>query len=82
MTARQPTPPTNWRRASDLTMAEAARVLKCSKSHAYALAEAGGLPTHQDQLGRLRVKPADLEPLVATQQANDDAQADLFGGGA
>lgn len=72
--------PTAWRNAPELTLTEAARVLGWSRSLTYDRAQAGVLPTHQDRLGRLRVKPADLEPLVAAQEAEDAAQPDLFGG--
>lgn len=68
----------NWRNAPYLTLAEAAEVLGVSRSKAYEMAHTGDLPTYPDHLGRQRVMPADLEPLVATQQANDDPQGDLF----
>ena len=70
----------NWRQAPHLTLAEAAQVLGVSRSKAYEMAHAEDLPTYPDDLGRQRVKPADLEPLVAAQQADDAAQPDLFGG--
>lgn len=71
----------NWRNAPYLTLAEAAEVLGVSRSKAYEMAHAGDLPTHPDPLGRQRVKPADLEPLVAAQEAADADQPDLFGTG-
>lgn len=70
----------NWRQAPYLTLAEAADVLRVSRSKAYEMAHAGDLPTHPDDLGRLRVKPADLEPMVAALEAETNAQPDLFGG--
>lgn len=39
------------------------------------MATAGALPTHKDQLGRHRVLPADLEPLLAAEASD---QPDLF----
>lgn len=68
----------NWRQAPYLTLAEAADVLRVSRSKAYEMAHAGDLPTRPDDLGRLRVKPADLEPLVAALDAEAAAQPDLF----
>lgn len=62
-----------------LTLTEAARRIGVSRSRAYELAQAGGLRTHQDHLGRLRVDPADLEPFLAAQAAETEAQPDLFG---
>lgn len=68
----------NWRRAPYLTLTEAATILGVSRSQVYVLAQAGDLRTHQDDLGRRRVKPADLEPLLAAQEAEAAAQPDLF----
>lgn len=68
----------DWRNAPYLTLTEAAEVLGVSRSKAYEMAHAGDLPTHPDDVGRLRVKPDDLEPLVAAQEADADAQPDLF----
>ena len=63
-----------------LSLSEAARALGISRSKAYEMASAGVLPTYPDHLGRLRVKPTDLGPLLAAQEAEADAQPDLFGG--
>lgn len=68
-------PPKNWRSLPSLTLTEAASVLGWSRSQTYAVAQAGRLATHLDHLGRHRVLPADLEPLLAAQVAD---QADLF----
>lgn len=73
--------PTGWRDAPELTLTEAARVLGWSRSLTYDRAQAGVLPTHQDRLGRMRVKPADLEPILARQQAQADLEPDLFSTG-
>jgi hypothetical protein len=68
-------PPTAWQRASSLSIEESARVKGWSRSRAYAEAESGALPTYRDHLGRLRVRPANLEALLAAE----DAQPALFG---
>lgn len=68
-------PPTAWRKAPSLTIEEASRVRGWSRSLAYALAASGVLPTYQDHLGRRRVRPADLETLLADQHD----QPALFG---
>lgn len=73
MTAR---PPTAWRRASSLSVAEAGRVIGVGRSHAYQLADQGKLPYYRTPTGRRRVRPADLEPLVL-----DGGDPDLFGAG-
>lgn len=70
-------PPKNWQRLPALTLTEAAAVLGVSRSRAYEMATSGDLPTHPDQLGRQRVHPADLEPLLASGMN----QADLFAPG-
>lgn len=62
-----------------LTLTEAARRIGVSRSRVYEMAQAGDLPTHQDHLGRLRVDPAALEPFLAVQAAETEAQPDLFG---
>ena len=63
-----------------LTVAEAARALGVSKSKAYEMADAGDLPTHRDQLGRLRVNRTDLKPFLDAQAAEAAAQPTLFAG--
>lgn len=68
--------PTGWRAAPELTLTEAARVLGWSHSLTYDRAQAGVLPTHRDRLGRMRVKPADLEPILARQET--EQEPDLF----
>ena len=59
--------PTAWQSASSLTVTEAAAVLGISRTHAYRLIDSGDLPAERDELGRWRVKPCDLDPLLVDQ---------------
>lgn len=68
--------PRGWERATSLSLTEAAAVLCCSRSKAYLLADTGTLPTFRDHLGDRRVRPADLQVVLAQQ----GEQADLFSG--
>jgi len=57
--------PVGWEKAPSLSLTEAAAVLSTSRSTAYTWAEDGRLPTTRDHLGDHRVKPADLQRLLA-----------------
>lgn len=69
---------TPQRRDYPLSLSEAARALGVSKAKAYEMAASGDLPTHRDDVGRLRVHPADLKLFLDARAAEDAAQPTLF----